>query len=111
MQKWEEKKKRRKAESPPKGGMFMDTKTIQLRKKGVITVPVEMRRKYDLSEGNVFTLVELGQGAFMLAPGVSEIDRLGDRTADLLREQGVSYDDLLEALEEEREQYYKEKYA
>lgn len=89
----------------------MDTKTIQLRKKGVITVPIEVRRKYGLSEGDVFTLIELGEGAFMLAPGVSEIARLGDETANVLREAGVSYEELLEALEEEREQYYREKYA
>ncbi|MGA9531512.1 MAG: AbrB/MazE/SpoVT family DNA-binding domain-containing protein [Anaerolineales bacterium] len=89
----------------------MDTKTIQLRKKGVITVPIDLRRKYGLSEGDVFTLIELGEGAFMLAPGVSEIARLGDETANVLREAGVSYEELLEALEEEREQYYREKYA
>lgn len=89
----------------------MDTRTIQLRKKGVITVPIEVRRKYGLSEGDVFTLIELGEGAFMLAPGVSEIARLGDETANVLREAGVSYEELLEALEEEREQYYREKYA
>lgn len=89
----------------------MDTKMIQMRKKGVITVPVELRRKYRLAEGEIFTFVELGEGAFMLTPGSSELARLGDKTADLLREEGVSLENLLEALDEEREQYYKEKYA
>ncbi len=68
-----------------------------MRKKGVITVPVELRRKYGLAEGEIFTFVELGEGAFMLTPGSSELARLGDKAAELLREEGVSLEDLLEA--------------
>jgi len=89
----------------------METKIIQIRSKGVITVPVELRRKYGLSEGDIFTLVDLGEGAFMLTPGSSEVARMGDQVAEILREAGVSTDDLLRALEEEREEYYKEKYV
>ncbi|GAG20614.1 unnamed protein product [marine sediment metagenome] len=87
----------------------METKIIQIRQKGVITVPVELRRKYGLSEGDIFTLVDLGEGAFILTPGSSEVARLGDQVAKILREEGVSTEDLLRALEEEREEYYKEK--
>ena len=89
----------------------METKIIQIRQKGVITVPVELRRKYGLSEGDIFTLVDLGEGAFILTPGSSEVARLGDQVAQVLREEGVSTEDLLQALEEEREEYYKEKYV
>ncbi|MCK4829036.1 AbrB/MazE/SpoVT family DNA-binding domain-containing protein [bacterium] len=89
----------------------METKIIQIRQKGVITVPVELRRKYGLSEGDIFTLVDLGEGAFILTPGSSEVARLGDQVAKILREEGVSTEDLLRALEEEREEYYKEKYV
>lgn len=89
----------------------METKIIQIRQKGVITVPVELRRKYGLSEGDIFTLVDLGDGAFILTPGSSEVARLGDKVAKILREEGVSTEDLLRALEEEREEYYKEKYV
>jgi bifunctional DNA-binding transcriptional regulator/antitoxin component of YhaV-PrlF toxin-antitoxin module len=89
----------------------METKIIQIRQKGVITVPVELRRKYGLSEGDIFTLVDLGEGAFIITPGSSEVARLGDQVAKILREEGVSTEDLLRALEEEREEYYKEKYV
>jgi len=89
----------------------MKTKIVQIRQKGVITVPVELRRKYGLSEGDIFTFVDLGEGAFILTPGSSEVARLGDQVAKNLREEGVSTEDLLRALEEEREEYYKEKYA
>ncbi len=89
----------------------METKTVQMRKKGVITVPIEIRRKYGLAEGDLFTLVELGEGAFMLTPGVSEVARLGDQTAEALKEESISSEELVEALDEERERYYQEKYG
>lgn len=88
----------------------VETRTIQMRMRGVITVPVELRRKYGLSEGDVFTLVELGEGAFMLTPGASEIAKLGDQTAEVLKEEGASFEEVVEVLDEEREQYYQEKY-
>ena len=89
----------------------METKIIQIRQKGVITVPVELRRKYGLSEGDIFTLVDLGEGSFMLTRGSSEVAIMGDHVAEILREEGISTEDLLQALEEEREKYYKEKYV
>jgi bifunctional DNA-binding transcriptional regulator/antitoxin component of YhaV-PrlF toxin-antitoxin module len=38
--------------------------TIQIRKKGSITLPLESRHKYDLDEGDIFTLIDLGDGSF-----------------------------------------------
>jgi bifunctional DNA-binding transcriptional regulator/antitoxin component of YhaV-PrlF toxin-antitoxin module len=81
----------------------METMVIQIRQKGVITIPVELRRKYGFSAGDIFTLIDLGEGAFMLTPGSSEVARLGDQVAKILREEGVSAEDVLQALEEERE--------
>jgi len=89
----------------------METKTIQIRRKGVITIPVELRRQYGLSEGDVFTLMDLGEGAFLLTPGVSEVARFGNQMAEILSEEGVTLEELLQTLEEERERYYQEKYV
>jgi hypothetical protein len=47
----------------------------------------------------------------MLTPKVSKINRLGDRIAKQLKEDNVSLDDLLSALDEERKHYYKAHYA
>ena len=44
----------------------MTTTTVQIRRKGVITLPVALRRQYGLDEGDVFTLVDLGDGSFLL---------------------------------------------
>jgi bifunctional DNA-binding transcriptional regulator/antitoxin component of YhaV-PrlF toxin-antitoxin module len=85
--------------------------TIQIRKKGSLTLPVELRNKYNLDEGDVFTLIDLGDGSFILIPRVSQVNRLGDRVSETLREEDISLDDLLISLDEERERYYQEHYA
>jgi bifunctional DNA-binding transcriptional regulator/antitoxin component of YhaV-PrlF toxin-antitoxin module len=89
----------------------MASVVIQMRKKGTLTFPVELRNKYGLNVGDVFTLIDLGDGTFLLTPRVSQINRLGDRVAEKLRESGVSLDELLQTLDEERERYYQEHYA
>lgn len=87
------------------------TITIQIRKKGSLTLPVELRSKYELDEGDVFTIVDLGDGSFLLTPGVSKVNRLGDRVAEAVGEYNVSLDELLATLDDERETYYRERYA
>ena len=89
----------------------MTTMTIQMRRKGVITLPVELRRQYELDEGDVFTLMDLGDGSFLLTPRVSQVARLGDQVTRLMAEEGVDLEEMLETLEQERETYYREHYG
>lgn len=85
--------------------------TLQLRSKGALTLPVELRRKYGLNEGDAFTLIDLGEGAFLLTPRLTQVDRMGDRVAQMIAEQGVTTEDVLDALDEERQRYYQERYV
>ena len=89
----------------------MSSTTIQVRGKGNLTLPVELRRKYGVNDGDVFTLIDVGEGAFMLVPQVTTVDRLGNRVADMLAEQDTSLEELLDTLDEERQRYYQERYA
>ena len=89
----------------------MSNTTIQVRGKGSLTLPVEVRRKYGVNEGDVYTLIDVGEGAFMLVPQVTTVDRLGNRVAEMLAEHDISIEELLETLDEERQRYYREQYA
>ena len=62
----------------------MSALTVQIRRKGVITLPKEVRDRYGLNESDVLTLEELGDGYFLLIPRVSRVARLGDRIAEIL---------------------------
>lgn len=89
----------------------MTTPIIQIRKKGSLTLPVDLRNKYQLNEGDIFTIIDLGDGSFLLTPRVSQVNRLGERLAETLAGYNVSVDELINTLDEERESYYREHYA
>ena len=61
----------------------MTTNTIQVRKKGTFTLPMDLRTKYGVDEGDVFTLIDMGDGSFLLTPRISQVNRLGDRVAEI----------------------------
>lgn len=85
--------------------------TVQMRGKGTITFPAKLRSKYKLEEGEVFTIIDLGGGSFLLKPKVLDVDVLSRRIAKRLKEDSVSLDELLQALDEERKNYYQENYV
>jgi bifunctional DNA-binding transcriptional regulator/antitoxin component of YhaV-PrlF toxin-antitoxin module len=89
----------------------MTTMTVQIRRRGVLTLPAELRRRYDIDEGDAFTLVDLGGGSFLLTSQVSRVAHLGDQVARLMEEEGVTVDEILKTLDEEREAYYREHYV
>jgi AbrB family looped-hinge helix DNA binding protein len=85
--------------------------TLQIRSKGTITLPASLRKKYGLDDGETLTLIEIGDGSFFLTPRVSKVMRSADKVAKKVKEAGVTLDELLEALDEERKHYYKEHYV
>jgi len=85
--------------------------TVQIRGKGNITLPASLRKKYKLEEGEVLTIIDLGDGSFLLKPKVLGVDKLSRQIAKRLKEENVSLDDLLQALDEERKIFYKENYV
>jgi AbrB family looped-hinge helix DNA binding protein len=85
--------------------------TLQIRGKGTITLPASLRKKYKLEEGEVLTVIDLGDGTILLKPMVSQVNRLSNQIAKRLKEENISLDDLLNALDEERKTYYKKYYS
>jgi AbrB family looped-hinge helix DNA binding protein len=79
--------------------------TIQIRSKGTITLPTEMRSKYGLKEGEVLNIIDLGNGSFLLSPRRSRVDELADKIRLELEERGESLESMLTTLREVREEY------
>lgn len=84
--------------------------TVQVRKRGVLTLPAELRRKYGIEEGDTFRLVDL-DGIFVITPMVPMVPELAREIERLRLEAGLSIEELLGNLRQERERYYQEKYA
>lgn len=79
-------------------------KTIQIRQRGTLTLPTEIRQKYNFQEGDSFQLVDL-DGILILTPLVPMVPELAREIERLRVEQGLSTEDLLATLREERAKY------
>ena len=86
------------------------TATVQMRDRGVLTLPAELRKKYSIRQGDTFRLVDL-DGVFVFTPMVPMVPELAREIERARIEAGVSVDELLQGLREQREQYYAENYA
>lgn len=84
---------------------------VQIRSKGTITFPANLRKKYKMEEGEVFRLIDVGDGSFFLVPMESKVMKSADKVAKKIKEANVSLEELLETLDEERHNYYKEHYV
>jgi bifunctional DNA-binding transcriptional regulator/antitoxin component of YhaV-PrlF toxin-antitoxin module len=83
--------------------------TLQIRGKGTITLPASLCKKYNLQEGKVLTVIDLGEGTILLKPGVFQVDKLSKRMAKTLKKDNISLQEMLETLDEERGKYFNEK--
>jgi bifunctional DNA-binding transcriptional regulator/antitoxin component of YhaV-PrlF toxin-antitoxin module len=84
--------------------------TIQVRERGVITLPAELREKYNIESGKIFRLVDL-DGIFVFVPMVPMVPELANEIERIRLEAGLSVDVLLDDLRKQREQYNQEKYG
>ncbi len=84
--------------------------TVQVRERGVFTLPAEIREKYGIQPGDTFRLVDL-DGIFVLTPMVPMVPELAREIEKARLEAGLSTDDLLRGLREQRERYHREQYG
>lgn len=79
--------------------------TVQVRDRGVFTLPAEIREKYGIEPGDTFRLVDFN-GIFVLTPMVPMVPELAREIEQARLEAGLSTDDLLRGLREQRERYH-----
>jgi AbrB family looped-hinge helix DNA binding protein len=84
--------------------------TIQVRKRGVVTLPAGLREKYGIEEGDTFRVFDL-DGLFVLTPMVPMVPELAREIERLRLEAGVGIPELLEGLRAQRERYHQEHFA
>lgn len=80
------------------------SKTIQIRKRGTLTLPKKIREKYGLTEGDPVTLVDLG-GGILISPKPTTLPKLAAQLESLMEKQGLSLEDLVKGVAEQRARY------
>lgn len=78
--------------------------TVQIRQRGTLTIPTDLRQKYKLQQGDTFRIIDL-DGIFVLAPMVTMVPELARQIEQTRLEQGLTTEDLLRSLRQEREEY------
>lgn len=78
--------------------------TIQVRQRGTLTLPIEIREKYGIREGDIFRIIDL-DGIFVLTPMTPIVPELAREIEKARLEAGFSIQELLSALREQRGKY------
>ncbi|NWF79366.1 MAG: AbrB/MazE/SpoVT family DNA-binding domain-containing protein [Chloroflexi bacterium] len=76
--------------------------TLQVRERGILTLPAELREKYGIRPGDSFRLVDL-DGIFVLTPLVPMVPELARAIEQLRIEAGLSIEELLDDLRRQRD--------
>lgn len=84
--------------------------TVQVRQRGNLTLPADLRQKYDIQQGDTFRLIDL-DGIFVLTTMSPLVPELAREIERLREEAGISSQELLQTLREQRERYYTENYG
>ncbi len=84
--------------------------SIQVRQRGTLTLPADLREKYAIQPGDTFRLVDL-EGIFVLTPMVPMVPELAREIERMRRDAGLSIEELLTGLREQRELYHREHYG
>lgn len=86
----------------------MDDRIVQIRARGTLTLPAKIRERYSLEEGDPLTLIDIG-GALMLVPRTGVVPKLAAEIERLRKDAGLSVEDMVAGVREERVKYYKER--
>jgi len=81
---------------------------VQVRERGQFTIPAEIRRQMGIKEGDVFSLIQLGDTLIATRKALVAPQIAGAIEA-LMEEEGVTLGDLLDGLAKQREAYVRKK--
>jgi antitoxin PrlF len=72
----------------------MNRKFVRVQEKGQVTIPIEVRKKLGLKRGDLVAVMETPDGVFITPQQVLATKAL-DRIGNILKEQGLSLEELI----------------
>jgi len=85
--------------------MNNNTFQVQVVRRGIITLPKELREHNNIEEGDTLTLIDLGDGVVVMSPRRSRVDEIADKLASQWQDSGESLESMLNTLREVRAEY------
>lgn len=87
-----------------------DRKLVRIQEKGQVTLPTKVRKKLGLKKGDFVAVMETKEGV-LITPQQVIANKALDKLGQVLREKGLSLEELIESGREIRGQMVKEKYG
>jgi AbrB family looped-hinge helix DNA binding protein len=82
-----------------------NTFQVQVVRRGIITLPKELREHNKIEEGDTLTLIDLGDGVVVMSPQRSRVDEIANKLAKEWQDSGESLETMLSTLREVRAEY------
>lgn len=80
------------------------TTTVQIRKKGQFTIPVDIRETLNIGENEAVTVSLIGKDAMIVIPQKLKTQALLEKTAELAKKRGITLEEMLDELDDIRHQ-------
>ncbi len=78
---------------------------VQVVRRGIITLPKELREQNNIEEGDMLTLIDLGDGVVVMSSRRSRVDEISNKLARELQDSGETLESMLATLREVRANY------
>ena len=78
---------------------------VQVVRRGIITLPKELRESNNIEEGDMMNLIDLGDGVVVMSSQRSRVDDIADKLAKEWKDSGESLESMLTTLREVRAKY------
>ena len=82
-----------------------NTFQVQVVRRGIITLPKELREHNRIEEGDTLTLIDLGDGVVVMSPQRSRVDEIANKLAREWQDSGETLESMLITLREVRAEY------
>jgi AbrB family looped-hinge helix DNA binding protein len=82
-----------------------NTFQVQVVRRGIITLPKELREHNNIEEGDTLTLIDLGDGIVVMSPQRSRVDEIANKLAKEWQDSGESLESMLSTLRAVRAEY------
>ena len=82
----------------------------EIKTRGQLTIPKKIRETSHLEEGSVVSILQVGD-SLIITPKRLELDEARRQMRKLLKAAGLTIEELVEGIKEEREALFKETYG
>jgi bifunctional DNA-binding transcriptional regulator/antitoxin component of YhaV-PrlF toxin-antitoxin module len=82
-----------------------NTFQVQVKRQGIIALPKKLLENNRIEEGDLLTLIDLGDGVVAMSPHHMLVEEIGEKLAKEWQESGETLESMLMTLREVRKEY------